>query len=121
MMAERVGVNIKFVTLDEDYRLDLDDLRNKLDDSVKVVSFQYASNVTGAVHPIEKVREIIGSERLFCVDASQMGVHGPLQMSDIHCDALVLSGHKMMADTGIGILALWKVLQKAWQSPISGG
>ena len=78
MMAERAGVNIKFVTLDENYCLDLDDLRNKLDDSVKVVSFQYASNVTGAVHPIEKVREIIGSERLFCVDASQMGIHGPL-------------------------------------------
>jgi len=53
----------------------LDDLKNKLDDSVKVVSFQYASNVTGAVHPLEKVRGIIGTERLFCVDASQMGIH----------------------------------------------
>ena len=42
-------------------------------------------------------------------------------MRDIQCDALVLSGHKMMADTGIGVLALWRVLQKAWQSPISGG
>lgn len=121
MIAERVGAQIRFVTLDENYCLDLDDLKNKLDDSVKVVSFQYASNVTGAINPIGKVREIIGSERLFCVDASQMGVHGPLQMSELHCDALVLSGHKMMADTGIGVLALWKILQKAWQSPISGG
>ena len=72
MMAERVGAQVKFVTLDSDYRIDLEDLKNKLDDSVKVVSFQYASNVTGAVHPLEKVREIIGTERLFCVDASQM-------------------------------------------------
>lgn len=34
---------------------------------------------------------------------------------------MVLSGHKMMADTGIGVLALWKLLQKSWQSPVSGG
>lgn len=121
MLAERVGAVVKFVWLDEHYCIDLDDLKNKLDNTVKVVSLQYASNVTGAIHPLEKVRDIIGSERLFIVDASQMGLHWPLSMSDIHCDAMVLSWHKMMADTGIGILALWKVLQKAWQSPVSGG
>ncbi len=121
MLAERVGATVQFVGLDDEYRLDLDGLKNKLDDSVKVVSFQYASNVTGAVHPIESIRDIIGPDRLFVVDASQMGIHGPLNMRDIHCDAMVLSGHKMMADTGIGVLALWKVLQKAWQSPVSGG
>lgn len=47
-----------------------------------------------------------------------MVLHGPIFMKDLHCDALVFSGHKMMADTGIGVLALWKVLQKAWQAPI---
>ena len=71
--------------------MDLDDLKNKLDDSVKVVSFQYASNVTGAIHPLEKIRSIIGTERLFCVDATQMILHGPISMRDIQCDALVFS------------------------------
>jgi cysteine desulfurase/selenocysteine lyase len=66
---------VKFVCLDSQYRIDLDDLRSKLDDSVKIVSLQYASNVTGAVHPIEKVREIISPERLFIVDACQMALH----------------------------------------------
>lgn len=75
MMAERVGAQIKFVTLNSDYCIDLNDLRDKLDDSVKVVSLQYASNVTGAVHPLEQVREIIGTERLFSVDATQMALH----------------------------------------------
>lgn len=121
MLADRVGATVQFVSLDHEYCLDLANLKNKLDDSVKVVSVQYASNVTGAVHPVDEVRDIIGPDRLFVVDASQMGVHGTLNMRDIHCDAMVLSGHKMMADTGIGVLALWKVLQKAWQSPIGGG
>jgi len=34
---------------------------------------------------------------------------------------VVFSGHKIGADTGIGVLALWKVLQKAWKCPIGGG
>lgn len=121
MMAARVGAQVKFIGLDNNYCLDLDDLKSKLDDSVKIISLQYASNVTGALHPLEKVREIIGPERLFCVDAAQMVLHSPLDMKKIGCDAIVFSGHKMMADTGIGVLALWKVLQKAWQSPLSGG
>lgn len=59
MIAERVGAQVQFVSLDSDYRLDLDDLKNKLNSSVKVVSLQYGSNVTGAIHPLEKVRDII--------------------------------------------------------------
>jgi selenocysteine lyase/cysteine desulfurase len=39
-------------------------------------------------------------------------------MREIDCDAMVFSGHKMMADTGIGVLALWRVFQKAWQAPL---
>ena len=121
MIAERVGAQIRFVHLDQHYRLDLDDLRNKLDSSVKVISLQYGNNVTGAIHPLKYVRDIIGPDVLFCVDASQMALWGPLSMRDLHCDALVFSGHKMMADTGIWVLALWKVLQKAWQAPIGWG
>ena len=101
MIAERVGAQILFVHLDQHYRLDLDDLRNKLDSSVKVISLQYGNNVTGAIHPLKYVRDIIGPDVLFCVDASQMALWGPLSMRDLHCDALVFSGHKMMADTGI--------------------
>jgi cysteine desulfurase / selenocysteine lyase len=120
MLAQRIGAQVKFVGLDEYYCLDLKDLENKLDDSVKVVSLQYASNVTGATHPLEKIREIIW-DRLFFVDASQMVLHWPISMKNLWCDALVFSGHKMMADTGIGILALRRELQKLWYAPFGGG
>jgi cysteine desulfurase/selenocysteine lyase len=120
MIAQRIGAQVQFVNLDAEYRLDLSDFKNKLDSSVKVVSLQYGSNVTWAIHPLEQVRDIIGPDVLFCVDASQMVLHGPISMKDLDCDALVFSGHKMMADTGIGVLALWKVLQKSWQAPIGG-
>lgn len=80
MLAERVGATVKFVSLDSKFRIDMEHLKSLLDESVKVVSFQYASNVTGAVHPLEEVRNIIGKERLFFIDATQMAIHGPLDM-----------------------------------------
>ena len=91
-----------------------------MDDTVKVISLQHASNVTGALHPLEEVRDIIGT-RLFFVDAAQMGIHGGFSFQKLRCDGLVLAGHKMMADTGIGVLALRRELQKTWQSPFGGG
>lgn len=121
ILAERIGATIKFVHLDEQYRIDINHLKTLLDDSVKVVSLQYASNVTGAVHPLHMVREIIGKDRLFFIDATQMAMHGPLNMRELWADGMVFSGHKMMADTGVGILALSKVHQKAWKCPIGGG
>jgi len=121
ILAERVGATIKFVHLDQYFRIDMNHLKSLLDDSVKVVSLQYASNVTGALHPLHEVRDIIGNERLFFVDATQIVMHSPLNMRGIGIDGMVFSGHKMMADTGIGVLILWRVLQKAWKCPIGGG
>ncbi len=121
ILAERVGATIKFVHLDEYFRIDIAHLKSLLDDSVKVTSLQYASNVTGAVHPLEEVRHLIGKDRLFFIDATQMAMHGPMDMRWLGADGIVFSGHKMMADTGVGVLALWRVLQKAWKCPIGGG
>lgn len=121
ILAERVGAVIKFVQLDAHFQIDMDHLKTLFDSHVKVVSLQYASNVTGALHPLEKVRDIIGRDVLFFVDAAQVVMHWPIDMRWIGADGVVFSGHKIMADTWIGVLALWKVLQKAWQSPLGGG
>jgi selenocysteine lyase/cysteine desulfurase len=75
-----VGATIQFVQLDPEFRIDMNHLKSLLNDNVKVVSFQYASNVTGAIHPLEEVRNIIGKERLFFVDATQMAIHGHIDM-----------------------------------------
>ncbi len=121
ILAERVGASIKFIQLDKDFRIDMDHLKSLLDESVVVVSLQYASNVTGAIHSLEEVRNIIWKERLFFIDAAQIMIHGWINMRWLGADGMVFSWHKMMADTGIGVLVLWRVLQKAWKCPISGG
>ncbi len=121
ILAKRVWAVIKFVHLDNQYHIDMEHLKSLLDETVKVVSLQYASNVTGAVHHLEEVRALIGNERLFFIDATQMAMHGPLNMQRLWANGMVFSGHKMMADTGIGVLALWRTLQKAWKCPVGGG
>jgi cysteine desulfurase/selenocysteine lyase len=75
ILAERVGAVIKFVQLDAYFQIDMDHLKTLFDSHVKVVSLQYASNVTGALHPLEKVRDIIGRDVLFFVDAAQVVMH----------------------------------------------
>ena len=46
MLKDQLGIEIRYVGLDDEYRIDMDSLRTCLDDRVKVVSFQHASNVT---------------------------------------------------------------------------
>ncbi|HBA45356.1 TPA: hypothetical protein DEG21_01765 [Patescibacteria group bacterium] len=46
-------MEVDFVNVDEDYSLDLDDLKNKLDSSVKVASLTYVSNVTGVIFDLK--------------------------------------------------------------------
>lgn len=121
ILAERVWAVIKFVRIDDQYCIDMEHLKSLLDETVKVVSLQYASNVTGAVHPLEGVRALIGNERLFFIDATQMAMHDSLNMQALWANGMVFSGHKMIADTGIGVLALSKMIQKAWKCPIGGG
>jgi len=52
--------------------LDYDDLVDQMDETVQVVSLTGASNVTGAITDIARVRQIIGSDVLFAIDGSQL-------------------------------------------------
>lgn len=121
ILAERTWIILKFVQLNDQFQIDIEHLASLIDSTVKIVSLQYASNVTGAIHPLEQVRSLLWPDRLFFVDATQMVVHNRINMKWLGIDAMIFSGHKIGADTGIGVLALWKVLQKAWKCPIGGG
>lgn len=121
LLAETAWATIQFVWLDKDYEIDMIELEKLMSPSVKVVSLQYASNVTGAVHDLIKVRNIIGTDCLFFIDATQIVMHQSINMKELWADGIVFSGHKMWADTGIGVLAMTRILQKKWICPLWGG
>ncbi len=105
LLAEKLGVVLDFVPLNERGELSLEELSNRLTDRVKLVSIVHVSNTLGCVNPVAKVTELahqVGAKVL--VDGCQSVPHMPIDVQSIGCDWLVASGHKMCGPTGIGFL-----------------
>ena len=116
--AEQVGAEIEFFGFDEKTReIDYDDLRARLRPEVKIVAHTLASNVTGKIFDISQVRSIIGPEMLLVVDASQALASISCDVQALGCDVLIGTGHKLGADTGIGMMRLSPTKTKTW-SPV---
>lgn len=121
---ETAGIEVEFVGLDADFGLDFADFQEKLTGDVRVVALTAASNVTGAVFDLARVRDIIRANStpiLFVVDGSQAVPHFRLDVQAFDIDYLVFTGHKMMADTGIGIMYGKKALLKNLTPSVGGG
>lgn len=74
-------------------------------EKTKAVVITTASNVTGAIPPIEKIRAVLPPEILLIADGAQGGGHIPVSMKKCGIDALALAGHKgLMGIQGSGAL-----------------
>ena len=105
------GYRVTELNVDGEGRLDLDELRNAVDEDTAVVSVMWANNETGVIFPIEDIGRIVkekGKGALFHTDAVQAVGKIPLNMATSTVDMLSLSGHKLHAPKGIGILYLRK-------------
>lgn len=105
MLRELKGIKLRFLDLDGEGRLRLEDLPKLISEKTKLVSVVHASNVLGVVNPVKEIAEQakkVGA--LILVDAAQSVPHLPVDVSALGCDFLVASGHKMLGPTGIGFL-----------------
>ncbi len=105
MLAQRTGATLRWLSLTDDGRLDLDDLDTVVDGSTKLLAFTHQSNVLGTVNPVDvlvaRAREV---GALVLVDACQSVPHQPVDVAALGADFVVFSGHKMLGPTGIGVL-----------------
>ena len=97
---------IEFINEDKNYNIDRKDFDRKLDKHVKVISLSHVSNVTWQIMEVEKIRKKIWEKVFFMVDWSQSVPHFPIDVEQIQCDALIMTGHKMMAQTWLWMLYL---------------
>ena len=105
----RKGYRVTELSVDREGRLDLDELRESLTDETALVSIMYANNETGVIFPIEEIGEIVkGREISFHTDAVQAAGKIPLTMKKSKLDLLSISGHKVHAPKGIGVLYIRK-------------
>ena len=103
------GYRVTELNVDSCGRLDMDELRASIDENTAVVSVMYANNETGVIFPVEEVGRIVKEKgALFHTDAVQAIGKIPLNMADSTIDMLSLSGHKLHAPKGIGVLYVRK-------------
>ncbi len=106
---ERHGYSISEVAVDRQGRLDTDELGFRIDDNTALVSVMYANNETGVVFPIEQIASIVRARGVvFHTDAVQAVGKIPLNLKDSSIDMLSLSGHKLHAPKGVGVLYVRK-------------
>ncbi|MGE5300819.1 MAG: cysteine desulfurase NifS [Acidobacteriota bacterium] len=101
----RKGYRVTFVPVNNVGQLDTDFLFKSVDDDTAVVSIMYANNETGVIFPIAEIAEKLKERGVFFhTDAVQAGGKLPLDMKELPVDMLSLSGHKLHAPKGIGVL-----------------
>ncbi len=103
------GYRVTFVPVDRQGHLDLDYFYKRLSDDTGIVSVMWANNETGTIFPVEEIaREVRERGIVFHTDAVQAVGKIPINMADSTIDMLSLSGHKLHAPKGIGVLYIRK-------------
>lgn len=105
MLRDRIGIKLNFLPIDGRGNLNLDELPRLLNERTKLVGIVHASNVLGTINPVKRIAEEarkVGA--LVLIDAAQSVPHLPVDVTDMGCDFLAASGHKMMGPTGTGFL-----------------
>ncbi|MGH8981103.1 MAG: aminotransferase class V-fold PLP-dependent enzyme, partial [Acidimicrobiales bacterium] len=105
MLAEERSVELRYLQVDGDGRLDLSDLDRQLD-GAKAVAISAMSNVLGTIPPVARIAEAAHAAGAVVVaDGAQAVPHLPVDVRELGVDFLAFSAHKMLGPTGIG--ALW--------------
>ncbi|HSV99700.1 MAG TPA: cysteine desulfurase NifS [Sedimentisphaerales bacterium] len=102
---ESRGYTVIELSVDKLGRLDLSELEHHLDDDTALVTVMYANNETGVIFPIERIAEMVTSRGVtFHTDAVQIVGKMPLNLTKSRINLLSLSGHKLHAPKGVGVL-----------------
>jgi cysteine desulfurase len=105
----RKGYRVTELLVNREGQLELDELRESITEETALVSIMYANNETGVIFPIGEIGEIVRSRGIpFHTDAVQAAGKIPLNMKKSKVDMLSISGHKLHAPKGIGVLYIRK-------------
>jgi cysteine desulfurase len=106
---ETHGYMVVELGVDKLGRLDLDELEEQLDDDTALVTIMAANNETGVIFPVEQIAQMVTSRGItFHTDAVQIVGKVPLNLAKSAINLLSLSGHKLHAPKGVGVLYVKK-------------
>ena len=121
LIAERTGAVIRSIPVMESGGLDLAELERRLGVRTRIVAVTHASNVMGAINPINAIAAMAHEAgAVVVVDGAQSVPHLRVDLQAIDCDFFACSGHKLYGPTGIGLLYGKRALLEA-MPPWQGG
>ncbi|MDP9327528.1 MAG: cysteine desulfurase [Actinomycetota bacterium] len=103
MAVAATGATLRYIPLTDDGMLDLSDLSSLLTERTKLLSVTGMSNALGTITPLQQLVEAghaVGA--LVAVDGAQLVPHHRVNVSELDCDFLAISGHKMLGPTASG-------------------
>jgi cysteine desulfurase/selenocysteine lyase len=105
LLADRMGVELKWAGALEDGSLDYAHLETLISPKTRLISVTHMSNVTGAITDAQRVITLAKSAGVpVMLDGSQSAVHLPVDVTELDCDFFVFTGHKLYGPSGIGAL-----------------
>lgn len=120
--AKATGATLKYIPLQEDGTVTLEDVKKTVTTNTKIVAIAHVSNVLGTINPIKEIAQIAHQNgAILVVDGAQGAPHMEVDVQDLDCDFYALSGHKMGAPTGIGVLYGKKDLLEVMEPVEFGG
>jgi cysteine desulfurase/selenocysteine lyase len=121
MLAEQRGIELRYLGIDDQGRLVLDDLERRLE-GVKLVGVSLLSNVLGTINPVAEIAEAAhAAGAVVLADGAQYVPHLATDVAQLGCDFLGFTGHKMLGPTGIGCLWARRELLEAMPPFLGGG
>ena len=117
---ERQGFEISYINVNKDGIVDLEELEQTIKPTTILISIMFANNEIGIIQPIEEIGKIAKRNNIiFHSDAVQAAGNTPIDVRKMQIDMLSMSGHKINAPKGIGVLYVKKDIQI--EKIISGG
>jgi len=123
LVAQAVGAELRYLDVDDDGRLSLDELDSELADGrVKLVAFTHVSNVLGTINPVaEMAVRVRAAGAVSLVDGAQGVPQLPVDFAALGADFYVWTGHKVLGPSGIGVLHGRRELLEAMGPFLGGG
>ncbi|HEV8524245.1 MAG TPA: IscS subfamily cysteine desulfurase [Terriglobales bacterium] len=102
---EKYGYRVTYLPVQQDGRIDLDDLRRAIDDKTILVTIMFANNEIGVLQPVEEIGKICRERGvLFHTDAVQAVGKVPVDVNKHNIDIASISGHKIYGPKGVGAI-----------------
>ncbi len=122
-LSKRIGFEIDYAELDNEYSLTIDKIKEKVTDRTKVISLAHVTNAIGDIRPVKEIGELCKEKNiLFVLDATQSVGHMKLDVQELNVSFLGFSGHKMLGPTGVGVLyGKYELLNQLVPTEYGGG